>query len=501
MINFHIERLDPLMFVGWAYDSASEESVTIRIRVGGEDVDIPASRFRPDLRFGKADGLAGFYYEFPPDRFIDPDVPIRVSSTAGQLDIAINSERQAAIRRSAGCPLLVGGPARCFSCVIVAIIKDEASYIPEWIEYHRSIGFEHFVIFNNDSTDDIRGVVAPYQALGVATLIDWPNFQTLSAAERRTGWFEQDVAYGAAVRFLRDVAEWVAFIDIDEFIVLKDPARQSIQQIVAGLGVPAMPMYWRNFGSSGLVEPRSHLVIEQYVMRGHDDVRASYKMIVRPDRLHTIWNAHRVTTAPGFVAGEAEDGTIYHKAEPFVASFGRACIHHYHTRSKSEYMRKARRGWPVNTPEKNDAWERNFAMHDKNDVRDESLLPYVPVVSERLERIRDTAVRTPETAAPGWLQSFPKSLIFDAYPVTRNGRPAIAGYLFDFLNPDRKHGFVLRDEFGATSQHFVADQRSEVLVMNRVMTGNFGFCVDYPGFVPTQLVADGLVIGLKGRGI
>jgi hypothetical protein len=32
-------------------------------------------------------------------------------------------------------------------------VKDEARYIPEWIEFHLMQGFEHFILYDNNSTD------------------------------------------------------------------------------------------------------------------------------------------------------------------------------------------------------------------------------------------------------------------------------------------------------------------------------------------------------------
>ncbi|GMO23401.1 MAG: hypothetical protein Ta2B_02600 [Termitinemataceae bacterium] len=40
---------------------------------------------------------------------------------------------------------------------IVAIVKNEASYIKEWIEYHRLVGVDRFYIYDDNSTDNLRG--------------------------------------------------------------------------------------------------------------------------------------------------------------------------------------------------------------------------------------------------------------------------------------------------------------------------------------------------------
>ena len=40
--------------------------------------------------------------------------------------------------------------------------KDAARFLPEWIEFHQLVGFEHFYLYNNNSSDDYRGALAPY---------------------------------------------------------------------------------------------------------------------------------------------------------------------------------------------------------------------------------------------------------------------------------------------------------------------------------------------------
>ncbi len=42
---------------------------------------------------------------------------------------------------------------------ICAIFKNEGPYILEWVAYHRAVGFDHFVLYDNASTDGGSDVV------------------------------------------------------------------------------------------------------------------------------------------------------------------------------------------------------------------------------------------------------------------------------------------------------------------------------------------------------
>ena len=49
---------------------------------------------------------------------------------------------------------------------VCAIYKNEARYLAEWLEFHLLAGVEHFFLYNNNSTDDHREVLAPYLRAG-----------------------------------------------------------------------------------------------------------------------------------------------------------------------------------------------------------------------------------------------------------------------------------------------------------------------------------------------
>ena len=68
---------------------------------------------------------------------------------------------------------------------ICAIYQDEAPYLREWIEFHRLVGVERFFLYDNDSVDDHREVLAPYIEEGIVVLHDWPVVPGQVQAVRR----------------------------------------------------------------------------------------------------------------------------------------------------------------------------------------------------------------------------------------------------------------------------------------------------------------------------
>lgn len=92
---------------------------------------------------------------------------------------------------------------------VVAILKNEAPYLREWLDYHLLAGVNHFYLYDNDSPDNQREVAAPYVKAG---LVDWFN---------APGKAMQYAVYNEAVKRFKFHCRYMAFIDGDEFIFPK----------------------------------------------------------------------------------------------------------------------------------------------------------------------------------------------------------------------------------------------------------------------------------------
>lgn len=105
---------------------------------------------------------------------------------------------------------------------ICAIFKNEAKYLDEWIEYHRSIGVDHFYLYNIGSKDPFRLILKPYIKEGVVTLVNWPEAIDQLNDKRGYRWAlsTQIPAYENAVNFIaRDETKWLVFLDVNEYLV------------------------------------------------------------------------------------------------------------------------------------------------------------------------------------------------------------------------------------------------------------------------------------------
>lgn len=244
---------------------------------------------------------------------------------------------------------------------ICAIFKDEAPYLREWIEFHRIVGVEHFYLYNNQSDDDFRSILAPYVEKGIVTLIEWPYPQA------------QMEAYWDCVARFRMETRWIGFIDLDEFVVPRKA--NNIYEILQPFekNRPVVMFYWRVFGSSGRLDrSRNGLVTEDFVCcwPKHDDLgKVFYNTAYDPmpefhknvSMHHTQWAKYSGIAFPPVNM----DGNVCVGTRHMVDSLDFPVqINHYFTKSYREYcVTKQKRGDVMYSKNPHD--EQYFFLHDE----------------------------------------------------------------------------------------------------------------------------------------
>ena len=96
-------------------------------------------------------------------------------------------------------------------------MKDESTYIEEWLCHHVAVGVQHFFLYDNGSADGIEGLLEGYLNRGLVTFVRFP----MRGLQRD--------AYNHALRFFGPATEWLAYVDIDEFLVPagRNPCQRS----------------------------------------------------------------------------------------------------------------------------------------------------------------------------------------------------------------------------------------------------------------------------------
>lgn len=302
---------------------------------------------------------------------------------------------------------------------ICAIFQDEARYLGEWIEFHRLQGVEHFFLYDNRSHDDPALVLRPWLDAGVVTLVDWPaSFEE----------YAQIKAYNHCLEHFGARFQWLAMIDIDEF--LYNPGGDMLPAVLQAFsGVPAVVVNWQTYGSSGHRKSPGGLVTEQFTRRAKQQwVRnRRSKSIVRPQCTEAFRSPHVAVYRDGklpvneigepcrvIFRNRAQGRSLAHywqrlinavgkrlfrlfpniPLDPFcmtpsnqrAVSVERLRINHYAVKSEQDFDRKkARRRIPgqqgSGTRVHNDL---RFTFHDRNEVEDPALAEWAPQLRRRL---------------------------------------------------------------------------------------------------------------------
>ncbi len=196
------------------------------------------------------------------------------------------------------------------SVSILSTFRNESRFLKEWIEYHRLIGVEHFYLYNHLSTDNYEEVLQKYVGMGIVTLEKHIN-QDKPHIERMPNGFILDVVQHANANHFMSVyaenSEWVAHIDIDEFIVIPEAFDSlpvflnTLPKKKDGLEIAAFWVYWKLFGTSNIYEiPTDEYIINHLTWRAkiQDPSKTDFKTIFKPEfslniHAHNPWSYAR----------------------------------------------------------------------------------------------------------------------------------------------------------------------------------------------------------------
>lgn len=269
---------------------------------------------------------------------------------------------------------------------VAGIVKNELNAVPEWISFHRIVGFGHFIIADNGSDDGTRELLAALATLGVVTLLDFPT-----GGKQKP----QLPAYSRILRSCPSYVDVLAFVDADEFILPLDGADSILplaERLFATEDVSAVALNWANFGSSGRLFAEEGLVIERFTKRAKQafGVNHHYKSLVRPGRVEAFDNPHHARLRWGrYVDALGRELALHPKHGGGLSAeavWAGARVNHYAVKSLEEFvLGKSRRGSASKQGRvKHKAY---FMGHDRNDESCLLAKAFAPKVREEMARL------------------------------------------------------------------------------------------------------------------
>ena len=151
---------------------------------------------------------------------------------------------------------------------ICCIAKCENRYLEEWANYHLSLGFDHIYLYDNNDPAGER-VISSVSENERVTVID---------CRGKTAY--QNVAYTEFYKGLGKGYDWIAYIDIDEFITFSEESGlRSIKEFLSRFDsqVDIVHLNWKCYGNNDLVElVDDYSVLRRFVNPLPFDKRVQY---------------------------------------------------------------------------------------------------------------------------------------------------------------------------------------------------------------------------------
>lgn len=273
---------------------------------------------------------------------------------------------------------------------ICAIFKDESLSMREWIEYHKLVGVDHIYLYDNNSSDESVAILREYVDEDYVTLVQW-NYAPPCQAE----------AYNDFKARYWSETQWVAFIDLDEYLC--PTMGMSVSKWLKDYeGFPSVVAYWRMFGSSGLVDhDHSRLITEQYTVawdRYNDIGKPLFNTRFRPatttlKRIHVLPAEVRlfglrllippVNEFKRFIAFKSNRVGWFARPSDFSIQ-----INHYSTKSYNEFFYSKRKRGDVGgfkNPRGNDHYVYGQMFATRADY---AIYRFLPYLKQKMQNIR-----------------------------------------------------------------------------------------------------------------
>ena len=227
---------------------------------------------------------------------------------------------------------------------LCVIGKKENKYAKEFVDYYKSIGFNHIFIYDNNDKDDERfeEVLSEDISKNFVSIIDYRSYR----GEKDRPQFD---AYIDCYEKNSKKYNWLAFYDFDEFLYLKH--HKTIKEFVNEEkfdNCSNIKINWMTYSDNDLIYYENKPVQERFTTP-LPQYRSNFhiKSLVRGNLPTNYWsNMKNPHTSDNDYICCITTGKEIDSRTPFNAppNHEEAYIKHYATKSLEEYLQKAKRG-------------------------------------------------------------------------------------------------------------------------------------------------------------
>ena len=273
---------------------------------------------------------------------------------------------------------------------LCTMVRNEAKYIREWVEFHSLLGVEKFTIFDNGSTDSLQEALNG--TIANVHIIPWPPSKWPSGnphAKQCQGYSDgtihedfafawcQLAAFHECIQQERGHSRWIAGVDVDEFFMpVYDKLRlYTLSEVMLAYDhMHAINLQAFAYGTNHRQSPirDDELIIQTHLLRRNDsNVRKEFVDPAYAETYQTVhWAQYR----------QIQWNALIYKSIPRQRALVR--YNHYPFRSVQEIHHKASKNMNPGVYREIEKWENA-------DIFDPYMIPMVPLIRRRLagERI------------------------------------------------------------------------------------------------------------------
>ena len=264
-------------------------------------------------------------------------------------------------------------PKPLHNVAICCIAKNEDHYFIEWIEHHLQIGVSCFYIYDNESTIPIANTLSTYVQKGIVKVQYFPGSKMQMMAHKH-----------CLANFGRE-CQWIAFIDVDEFIVPKMQTGNLVEFLNSYKRFGGLGIHWRVFGSNGHLERPKGSQIESYTKRSllTEGMNRHIKSIVQPKHVKSVpKDPHHFKYKFGkFCVNEN-----FQRINGAMAGHtsNKIQLNHYFARSLEEFRLKVARG-RADSDMRRTIEEFEMFNAFANEITDENIIELKLIISQQSE--------------------------------------------------------------------------------------------------------------------
>lgn len=214
---------------------------------------------------------------------------------------------------------------------ICAIIKNEQLYLDEWIKYHLDLGFSDIFLFEDYDSRPHDSIVEKYDNVTL-TKLENIGMCYYEDGKRIPSQSRQYDTYKYALDAYKDKCDWLALIDIDEFITF-DEGYDLESFFNEFSDKNAVYLYWKIIGADGKISYEDLPVTERF----HNEVGIC--------KMDIGWCMKTIYNMKGDLLMKdihrAINGTNTFGMNTYrVKCFKKAYIRHYFTKSWEEWAKR-----------------------------------------------------------------------------------------------------------------------------------------------------------------